>query len=127
MNAPSLILAESGPLRPPEAEVQHVNLVQLLGVLQKDPEILDHHRGKMARLYLITSEAFRDEYGELTNNVQSHILTALGSWAIMAGTHLIKGNVLYVEGRLVHNSFCDRLGVRRILTEVKLHKLKIIR
>ncbi|HXC04835.1 MAG TPA: single-stranded DNA-binding protein [Bacteroidia bacterium] len=121
-----LILAESAPLRKKFPETEHLNMVQLLGLLEKDPEILTHHQGKMARFYLLTTESFVQSNGELTHNQQRHLLTALGSWAEMASSSLHQGQLIYAEGRLVHNSFTDKLGVKRILSEVKVRVIKII-
>jgi single stranded DNA-binding protein len=106
--------------------IRNINLVQLLGRLEKDPEFISHHRGKMARLTMITSELIKNEYGEKACNIQRHILTAWDEQAELAATILMKGQLIYTEGRLVHNSFRDKQGCTRVITEVKVRVIKVL-
>jgi single stranded DNA-binding protein len=109
-----------------EGTIENVNLVQLLGQLERDPEVRLHHRGKLVRMHLLTTEVLRNEKGKWTNNMQRHRLTAWGACAEMASSRLTKGQVLYIEGRLVHNTFNDKRGTKRLLTEVKVRVIKVL-
>jgi single-strand DNA-binding protein len=106
--------------------VESKNAVELCGFLAKDPEILKHHRGTLARLSLVTEEYHKNTKGEQVKCAQWHQLSAWGEEADMALRKLKKGMALFVKGRLVHNSFRDREGVRRQISEVSIQDLEIL-
>jgi single-strand DNA-binding protein len=106
--------------------IESKNAVELCGFLSKDPEILSHHRGKLARLSLVTEEYHKNAKGEQVKSAQWHQLSAWGKEADLALRELKKGMALFVKGRLVHNSFRDKDGVRRQISEVSIQDLEIL-
>jgi single-strand DNA-binding protein len=102
------------------------NTVQLSGHLGKDPEILRHHSGKLAKLTLITEDVYQNKKGILVKNTQWHKLCAWAEDAERAEKLLKKGASLCITGKLVHNCFQDRNGIQRNVTEVRVLDLKII-
>jgi len=103
-----------------------INTVLLAGTLGKDPEMIRHHLGKLARLSLLTEESHLNPQGRLIKTSQIHVLTAWGLDAELAEKHLKKGTSIYVEGKLIHNCYHDRRGIRREVSEVKITGLKIL-
>jgi single-strand DNA-binding protein len=102
------------------------NIVQLNGYLGKDPEVVQHHRGKLVKITLITEESYKNGKGELIRKFQSHPLCAWGEEAEKAEKLLKKGVQVYVTGKLNHNTFTDRNGTQRQVTEVRVEDIKIL-
>ena len=102
------------------------NDVQLCGFLARDPELMKHHRGALARLSLVTEEIRKNAKGEQVRHAQWHQLSAWGEEAELAAKMLKKGSALFVKGRLVHNNFRDKNGVRRQVSEVSVVDLEIL-
>ncbi len=105
---------------------ENKNTVELQGHLSRDPEILRHHNGKLAKLSLITEEYYQNKKGILVKTTQWHKLSAWAEDAERAEKMLKKGTALSVTGKLVHNCFQDRNGIQRNVTEVRVLDLKII-
>jgi single-strand DNA-binding protein len=102
------------------------NDVRLCGVLTRDPEFIRHHRGKLARLQLTTEEYHKNARGQTIKCIQWHQLSAWGEEAEMAAQFMKKGTALFVQGRLVHNNFKDKEGIRRQVSEVSLTNVEIL-
>jgi single-strand DNA-binding protein len=104
----------------------NLNNVLLSGILDKEPERIRHHSGKLVRLSLLTEESHLNDKGRLIRISHIHPLTAWGNNAELAERFLKKGSRVYVEGKLIHNYYYDRMGVRRKVSEVKISGLKIL-
>jgi single-strand DNA-binding protein len=102
------------------------NDVQLSGILTRDPQLIRHHRGKLARLQLTTEEYHKNAKGQTVKSIQWHQLSAWGDEAEIAARFMKKGTALFVQGRLVHNYFKDKEGVRRQISEVVLANVEIL-
>ena len=104
----------------------NLNNVLLSGILDREPEPIRHHSGKLVRLSLLTEENHLNHRGCLIRTTHIHPLTAWGKDAELAEKFLKKGSRVYIEGKLIHNCYYDRLGVCRKVSEVKISGLKIL-
>ena len=95
------------------------NKVQLIGRLGADAEIRETKSGKkVANFSLATNESYRDAEGKQVENTQWHRLTAFDGLAEVAEKHFKKGTQLAIEGKLVPNSYEDKEGVKRYVTDI---------
>jgi single-strand DNA-binding protein len=105
-----------------------VNKVILVGRLAADPELRATTSGKhVANLRLVTNTyGGRDEGGNRREHSEFHNLVLFGRQAEIAGDHLAKGRLLYVDGRLQTRSWDDAEGRKRQSTEVVVDTFQIL-
>jgi len=96
-----------------------VNKVILIGNLGADPEVKETPGGaKVARLNIATNENYRDKSGEWQTQTEWHNVIAWRTLADKAESSLVKGDAVYLEGKLTHRSYEDKDGNKRYVTEV---------
>jgi len=95
-----------------------INKVILVGHLGMDPEVRTIESGaKVARLRLATTEAYKDKNGERKEITEWHTVICWRNLADIAEKYLVKGKLIYVEGKLRTRSWEDN-GAKRYATEV---------
>lgn len=104
-----------------------LNKVMLIGRLGKDPEVLSFENGnKKMSVSLATSERYRDRNGEWVEQTDWHNLVAFGNIALDIAEkrrNYIKGDLMYVEGRLKTRQYVDNQNMTRYVTEVLVDKM----
>lgn len=104
-----------------------LNKVMLIGHLGKDPEIISFENGtKKMSVTLATTERYRDRNGEWAEQTDWHNLVAWGNLALDIAEkrrNYIKGDMIYVEGRLKTRQYVDNQNVTRYVTEVLVDKM----
>jgi len=96
-----------------------VNKVILVGRLGKDPELRYTPSGSpVARFSLATSESWTDKGGDKQERTQWHNIVAWNKLAEICNQYLVKGKLVYIEGRLESREYTDRDGNKRRITEI---------
>ena len=97
-----------------------VNKVILVGHVGKDPDVKYTPSGTpVAKFSLATNERFKDKAGEWQERTEWHNLIAWQRLAEIVGEYVVKGEKIYIEGRLHTSSWEDRhSGERRYNTEI---------
>ena len=96
-----------------------LNKVTLIGNLGKDPEIQTLEGNiSVAKFSLATTEVFKDKSGNSQNQTEWHSIVLWRSLAEMAHKYLVKGSLVYVEGKIKTRSFDDKEGTKRFVTEI---------
>ena len=92
-----------------------LNKVLLLGNLGKDPEVqtLEGHI-KVAKCTLATTEAYKDENGQVHSQTEWHNIVLWRGLAELAEKYLKKGSMVHVEGKNRTRSYEDKQGVKRL-------------
>lgn len=102
----------------------------LIGRLGKDPEVVSFENGnKKMSVTLATSERYRDRNGEWAEQTDWHNLVAWGNLALDIAEkrrNYIKGDMMYVEGRLKTRQYVDAQNITRYITEVVVDKMMSI-
>jgi single-strand DNA-binding protein len=99
------------------------NRVQLIGNLGADPKVREFESGsKMARFSVATNEVIKKE-GKFEKIVNWYNVTTWGNVAEIAEKYLVTGTEVIVEGRLVSNSFNDKSGNPRKISEILAESL----
>jgi len=103
------------------------NSVRLVGFLGKDPEVKVFQSGKKkAQFLLATRENYRNAQGEQMSETQWHNVVAWGRNATLAEQYLQKGKQVAIAGRLIHNSYEDKAGIRQFVTEILMNELVML-
>src|SRR5215207_10586235 len=96
-----------------------INKVILLGRATRDTELRTTAGGTpVSNIRLATNRVTRAKDGELKESTQYHTVICFDRLAEQTGTHVTKGRLVYVEGRLESRSFTDKDGTEREVTEV---------
>ena len=106
-----------------------MNKVLLVGHLASDPEVRASQSGLyVAKLRLAThTYAGKDEDGKRKEMTQFHSLVAFGPLAEFSGTHLHKGSLVSVVGKLQTSSWDDAAsGQKRDKTEVAVDEIQFV-
>ena len=96
-----------------------VNRVMLIGNLGKDPDV-QFLEGNIAvaKFPLATTETFKDRAGKLISQTEWHTVVLWRGQAEVGQKYLLKGSLVYIEGRLRTRSWEDKEGNRKFATEV---------
>lgn len=98
-----------------------INKVILVGHLGRDPEIMTFDNGtKKASFSMATTESYRDKEGNWQDQTEWHNIVL---WRFLAERNLIKGDQIYLEGRLRTRSYEDANGVKKYVTEIQGDKV----
>lgn len=104
-----------------------LNKVMLIGRLGKDPEVISFENGsKKMSVSLATTERYRDRNGEWAEQTDWHNLVAWGNLALDIAEkrrNYIKGDLMYVEGRLKTRQYVDAQNSTRYVTEIVVDKM----
>ena len=95
-----------------------INKVILVGHLGKDPELRHLEGGvKVASFPLATSETYTKD-GKKIEQTEWHNIVMWRGLADIAEKFLVKGKLVYIEGKLRTRSWEDKEGHKRYQTEI---------
>ncbi len=98
-----------------------INKVILIGNLGRDPEVTSYENGvKRAAFSMATTESYRDKEGNWQDQTEWHNIVL---WRWLAEKNLVKGDKIYLEGRLRTRSWDDENGQKRYTTEIQGDKV----
>ncbi len=104
-----------------------VNRVILVGRLTKDPEQRSMPNGEaVTNASLATNESWKDKSGAKQEKVEYHNLTFYRGLAQVAGSHLKKGSMIYVEGKLATRKWQDKEGKDRYTTDIIVNEMQML-
>jgi len=102
-----------------------VNLVILIGNATADPVITYTPSGlAVARITLATNEQKKQD-DKWVDDTQFHRVTLFGKTAEAAGQYVVKGQQLYLEGKISYGSY-EKDGVTRYTTDIICHKMNML-
>ncbi len=97
----------------------NLNKAQLIGRVTRDPEMKALPSGtKVVKFGLATNNVFKDKAGEKKESTQFHNCVAFGRIAETIGQYVVKGQEIYVEGRIEYRDWEGKDGVKRNSTEI---------
>jgi single-strand DNA-binding protein len=104
-----------------------LNKVILIGRLGKDPEVHYTPDGKMITNFnLATDEQWKDKQGEKVQKTEWHKIVVFGKLAEICGNYLVKGKLVYLEGKLQTRSWENKDGVKQYTTEIVANDMKML-
>jgi single-strand DNA-binding protein len=104
-----------------------VNKVILIGRLGKDPESKFTQGGvQVTRFSLATDEQWTDKSGEKQRRTEWHNIVAWSKLADICQRYLVKGKLVYIEGRLQTQSWDDQEGKKHTRTEIRADSMVML-
>jgi len=105
-----------------------LNRVNLIGHLGSDPICRAINESiKVAHATIATNDTFRDKLGKMNTITEWHQLIFWGKLALIVEQHLRKGSLIHVEGKLKSRVYDDKQGVRRVVIEIIVEDLIILK
>jgi single-strand DNA-binding protein len=102
------------------------NQVILIGNLTKKPELRNTPSGKeVASADLATNKKFKNQAGELVEQVQFHRLVIWNN-ASAFYQYLDKGSKVFIKGELQTRSYDKKDGTKAYITEVNVNEFKFL-
>ena len=99
----------------------NINKVTIAGNITRDPELKATPGGaSVASMTVAVNRTWKDQSGQLQEDVMFADVTAFGKTADIVAQHLKKGNPIYLEGRLKLDKWDDKK------TGEKKSKLRVI-
>jgi single-strand DNA-binding protein len=97
-----------------------VNKAIIVGRLGQDPEVRFLQNGDaVANLSLATSEKWKDKQtGQDMEDTEWHKIVLYQRQAELAGQYLVKGSLVYIEGKLKTRKWQDQGGTDHYTTEI---------
>lgn len=104
------------------------NQVTLIGTVGKDPEVTHHPNGTViAKLPLATVESWKDKAtGEWQERTTWISLQCWGKFAEDMENEVRKGTRLYIEGKIVNDSWEDEKKVKHYKTYVQISSYDLL-
>lgn len=105
-----------------------LNKLQIIGHLGGDAEIKYMQSGDAVTNFSVaTSERWKDKQtGEQKEVTEWHRCVAFGKLAEICGEYLVKGQLVYCEGKLRTNKYTDKDGIERYSTQVILDVMRML-
>lgn len=104
-----------------------INKAILIGRLGKDPEMRRTTDDKdVATLTLATSERWKGKDGTNQEKTEWHRLVAFDKLASIMGQYLVKGSMIYVEGKITTRKWTDSQGQEKYTTEIIVSEMKML-
>ena len=104
-----------------------INKVILIGRLGRDPEVKYTPSGQaVANFSIATDETYKDRNGEQQRRTEWHNIVAWRRLAEICGEYLVKGKLVYIEGRLRTRKWEDREGNKRSTTEIEAREMQML-
>lgn len=104
-----------------------VNRVTLIGNLGNEPEIRYMPNGTaVANLSVATTESWKDQQGQVQERTEWHKVVLYRRLAEIAGEHLHKGDMVYLEGKNHTRKWQDQQGTDKYTTEVVCDQMQML-
>jgi single-strand DNA-binding protein len=96
-----------------------VNKVILVGRTGVTPELKNlKSDSKVVNFSFATSEHYKDKTGAKVVNTEWHNIVAWGPLAEIIAKNVVKGQELFIEGKIQTRSYDDKDGVKKYATEI---------
>jgi single-strand DNA-binding protein len=103
----------------------NVNKAIIVGRLTRDPESRTTPSGQMVCSFSVaTSRTWKNSSGEKQEKTDFHNIIAWGKLAELCQTYLIKGQMVFIEGRIETRSWEGPDGAKRSRTEIVTENLQ---
>lgn len=103
----------------------NLNKVTLIGRITKEIELKSLPSGVfVANMSIATNRTWKDANGQKQEATEFHNVIAFGKQAETLKQYVVKGQELYIEGRLQTRSWDDNDGKKRYATEIVLENFQ---
>jgi single-strand DNA-binding protein len=103
-----------------------INKTILIGRVGRDPETRYTQGGKaVCNFSVATSESWKDSNGEKKESTEWHRIVAFGKLAEICGKYVVKGMLVYVDGRLQTQKY-EKDGQTHYKTEIIAQNMQML-
>ena len=108
--------------------MKSVNKAIVIGRVGQDPEFKTLPSGDgLVNLSIATTDRWRDKNSnEMRERTDWHRVTFYRKSAEIVRDYVLKGHLLYVEGRLRNSKWQDKEGVERSRTEIEVQEFQML-
>lgn len=104
----------------------NVNKAIVVGRVTRDPELRTTPGGQTVTSFgMATNRVFNDSQGQKQEQTEFHNIVAWGRLAEICGQFLVKGQEIYVEGRLQTRTWDAPDGAKRNRTEIVCENMQM--
>lgn len=104
----------------------NLNKVFLIGNLTRDPELRTLPSGKPVTSFgVATNRIWNDQAGKRQTAAEFHNIVAFGRLAEIAKQYLVKGKIVFIEGRIQTRSWEGQDGAKRNRTEIVVEQMQL--
>lgn len=104
-----------------------LNRSSILGRLTRDPEVKTTPSGKtVANITVATGQVWTDASGNKQEKTEFHNCVVWGRLAEIVGQYCVKGQQVFLEGRLETRDWTGNDGVKRYRTEIIVRDLILL-
>lgn len=104
-----------------------LNKVSLIGNLGKSPEIQYLEGGiPVVKISVATTESYKDKSGTNRQETEWHNVVLWRGLAELANKYLVKGSLVFIEGKLKTRSYDDKDGKKVYTTEIIAEQLILL-
>lgn len=104
-----------------------VNKVIVVGHLGQDPSVRYLPSGEaVANFSVATSSKYKNKSAEVVEEVEWHRCSVFGKLAEICEQYLLKGSLVYIEGRLKTRKWTDNANVERYSTEINVREMTML-
>ena len=97
----------------------NVNKAIILGRTTKDPEIKKTPNGKsVVDISIATNYSYKNANGEKISEVEYHEIVAFGSLADIIAKYVVKGQIVYIEGKIKKVEWTSKDGNKKNKTQI---------
>ena len=103
------------------------NSITLIGHLGDDPKIIQTMNGNtLANFSLATNDYYRNQQGEKVTSTEWHRCVAWGKLAEVMSSICKKGKEVAIRGKLTYNSYEDKDGIRRKMSQIVIDEFVLL-
>ncbi len=108
--------------------MKSLNRVFLIGHVGQLPESKEtQHGNRMSSFSFATNEKFKDKTTDtMREETQWHRVVCFGKLADIVKNHVVKGEPLFLEGRIKYSKYEDREGSTRYSTSIIAEKINML-
>ena len=104
----------------------NLNKTQLIGRVTRDPELRNlPNGGTVVKFGLATNYIYKTKSGEKKETAQFHNCVAFGRLAEIINQYVVKGQELYVEGRIEYRQWEKKDGTKAYATEIVIENMQM--
>lgn len=104
----------------------NLNKALLIGRLTRNPETKALPSGQpVASFGMATDRFYYDKSGGKQQKTEFHNIVAFGKLAEVASQYLLKGSLVYIEGRIQTRTWKDQTGNQKYRTEIIAERLQM--
>lgn len=105
----------------------YVNKTFLIGNIGKNPDVTHLDNGKVvAKFSLATTEKYKNKSGDMVENTSWHNIVVWGNSATFIETHVPKGSLAYVEGKIQYKTY-TKDGIEKHYTEILCEDFQLLK